>query len=171
VFVTAGSDEKCMLCEQLGADLAINYKKVSFKDVLLKTVGKIDIVFDMIGGDYTADNVELLAEEGRLVLINFMRGDEVKIKLSQVMRKRLTITGSTLRAREVSFKAAIAAALEGHVWPWLASGKIKPVIYKIFPLAGAAQAHALMEASDHIGKIILTMGMTDDSVSWNSQKL
>jgi NADPH2:quinone reductase len=157
VLVTAGSDEKCEVCKQLGADVAINYKTQNFKDVIRTTIGKVDIVFDMIGGDYTADNLDVLAEDGRLVLINFMRGDEVKIKLSQVMRKRLTITGSTLRAREVSFKSEIASNLEHNVWPWLSSGQIKPVIFKIFPLEAAA-AHALMESSDHVGKIMLVPG-------------
>lgn len=109
----------------------------------------------MIGGDYTPTNLELLAEEGRLVLINVMRGDETPVKLSAIMRKRLTITGSTLRARDTTFKAAIARQLEKHVWPWLESGKVKPIIYKTFPIEAAAEAHALMESSEHIGKIVL----------------
>jgi NADPH2:quinone reductase len=141
----------------LGAEKAVNYKTEKFGDVLKQaTNGKgIDVILDMIGGDYTPANLDLLAEEGRLVLINVMRGDETSIKLSTVMRKRLTITGSTLRARNTAFKAAIAKQLEKHVWPWLVSGKVKPVIYKTFPMEAAAEAHALMESSEHIGKIVL----------------
>jgi NADPH2:quinone reductase len=157
VYVTAGSDDKCIYCERLGAEKAVNYKTEKFGDVLKQaTNGKgIDVILDMIGGDYTPANLDLLAEEGRLVLINVMRGDETSIKLSTVMRKRLTITGSTLRARNTAFKAAIAKQLEKHVWPWLVSGKVKPVIYKTFPMEAAAEAHALMESSEHIGKIVL----------------
>lgn len=159
VYVTAGSDEKCAFCEKLGADKAINYKTEEFKEVakaLTKNKG-VDVILDMIGGDYTNDNLDILAEEGRLVLINFMRGDEVTIKFSKVMRKRLTITGSTLRARDVAFKSMLAGELYKHVWPWLVSGKIKPVIFKTFPLWQASDAHALMESSNHIGKIVLTI--------------
>ena len=157
VYVTAGSDDKCIYCEQLGAKKAVNYKTAKFGDVLKQaTNGKgIDVILDMIGGDYTPVNLDLLAEEGRLVLINVMRGDETPIKLSAVMRKRLTITGSTLRARDAAFKAAIAQQLEKYVWPWLVSGKVKPVIYKTFPMEAAAKAHTLMESSEHIGKIVL----------------
>jgi NADPH2:quinone reductase len=157
VYTTAGSDDKCIYCERLGAEKAVNYKTEKFGDVLKQaTNGKgIDVILDMIGGDYTPANLDLLAEEGRLVLINVMRGDETSIKLSTVMRKRLTITGSTLRARNTAFKAAIAKQLEKHVWPWLVSGKVKPVIYKTFPMEAAAEAHALMESSEHIGKIVL----------------
>jgi NADPH2:quinone reductase len=158
VFATAGTDEKCAFCEKLGAAKAINYKSAKFHDVIKKiTDGKgVDVILDMIGGDYTQPNLEILAEEGRLVLVNFMKGDETTIKLSAILRKRLTITGSTLRARDVAFKAAIAANLEKHVWPALATGKIRPVVHKVFPLEKAAEAHALMESSTHIGKIILS---------------
>lgn len=157
VYVTAGTDDKCIYCEKLGATKAVNYKTEKFGDVLRQaTHGKgIDVILDMIGGDYTPVNLELLAEEGRLVLINVMRGDETPVKLSAVMRKRLTITGSTLRARDTAFKTAIARQLEKNVWPWLASGKVKPIIYKTFPMEAAAEAHTLMESSAHIGKIIL----------------
>lgn len=158
VFVTAGSDEKCAFCVALGADLAINYKTTSFRDELKKATGGkgVDVILDMVGGDYTPDNLEVLAEEGRLVLINFMKGDETTIRLSQVMRKRLTITGSTLRARDVHFKAALASTIEHLVWPLLSAGKIKAIVYQTFPAEKASDAHALMETSKHLGKIVLT---------------
>lgn len=157
VYVTAGTDDKCIYCERLGAVKAVNYKTEKFGDVLKQvTQGKgIDVILDMIGGDYTPVNLDLLAEDGRLVLINVMRGDETSVKLSAIMRKRLTITGSTLRARDTAFKEAIARQLEKHVWPWLVSGKVKPVVYKTFPMEAAAEAHTLMESSEHIGKIVL----------------
>jgi NADPH2:quinone reductase len=156
VYVTAGSQEKCAFCEKLGADKAINYKTENFKEVLRSIESKgVDVILDMVGGNYTPDNLEILAEDGRLVLINFMKGDETTVRLSQIMRKRLTITGSTLRARDTSFKATIAADLEKIVWPWLNSGRVKPVVYKIFPLEKANEAHQLMETSEHIGKIVL----------------
>jgi NADPH2:quinone reductase len=159
VYTTAGTDEKCKFCESLGADKAINYKSQSFKQELMKaTSGKgVDVILDMVGGDYTQDNIDLLAEEGRLVLINFMKGDEVAIKLSQIMRKRLTITGSTLRARDLAFKLALASQVEEHVWPWLISGKLKPILSKVFPMSNAPEAHRLMESSAHIGKIVLSV--------------
>jgi NADPH2:quinone reductase len=159
VYATAGTDEKCNFCEQLGAKKAINYKKEKFRDVIKTITEKrgVDVILDMIGGDYTQDNLDILGEEGRLVLINFMRGDETTIKLSSVLRKRLTITGSTLRARDSSFKAGIAVALEKNVWPWLTSGEVKPVVYKTFPLEKTADAHRLMESGEHIGKIVLTV--------------
>ena len=157
VYVTAGSKEKCIFCEQLGATKAINYNQENFKLQLKALEPKgIDVILDMIGGDYTPDNLEILAEEGRLVLINMMKGDETTIRLSQVMRKRLTITGSTLRARNTSFKAAVASSLKKFVWPWLQSGIVKPIVYETFPLEKASDAHQLMESSRHIGKIILT---------------
>lgn len=159
VYVTAGTEEKCVYCERLGSTRAINYKNENFKDRIQSITSRkgVNVILDMIGGSYTADNLEILAEEGRLVLINFMKGDEVAIRLSLIMRKRLTITGSTLRARDVSFKGAIAANLEKHVWPWLRSGKVRPVVFKTFPLAEAAEAHRLMESSAHIGKIVLVV--------------
>jgi NADPH2:quinone reductase len=156
VYVTAGTEAKCDFCEKLGADKAINYKKENFKDVVKSLPGKgVNVILDMIGGNYTPDNLDVLAEEGRLVLINFMKGDETTVRLSQVMQKRLTITGSTLRSRNASFKSAIAVQLEKTVWPWLESGKVKPVVHKTFPLQKASDAHQLMESSEHIGKIIL----------------
>ena len=159
VYVTAGSDVKCAFCEKLGADNAINYKMESFKDVIKQITQKkgVDVILDMIGGDYTSDNLELLSEEGRLVLINSMKGDEAKIKLSHIMRKRLTITGSTLRSRDTSFKVAIALQLKKYVWPWLSTGAVKPVVHSTFPLKEAAAAHKLMESSEHIGKIVLVV--------------
>jgi NADPH:quinone reductase len=157
VFVTAGTEEKCTFCEKLGADKAINYKREKFAEVIRDLTNKkgVNVILDMIGGSYAADNIDVLAEDGRLVMINAMQRDAVTIKLLQVMRKRLTITGSTLRARDITFKSQIAQNLERHFWPWLASGKIKPVIYKTFPLQKAAEAHRLMESSEHIGKIVL----------------
>jgi len=158
VYVTAGSDEKCVFCENLGAEKAINYKTQKFKEEIktLTSSKGIDVILDMIGGDYTPDNLEILREEGRLVLINIMKGDETTIKLSQVMRKRLTITGSLLRPRDIGFKSSVAAKLKEVVWPWLESGKIKPIVFETFPLEKAADAHRLMESSTHIGKIVLT---------------
>lgn len=157
VYITAGSDKKCRFCEDLGAAKAINYKTENFADAIKKlTDGKgVNVILDMIGGDYTPGNLQSLAEDGRLVLINTMMGKDAKVDLSMVMRKRLTITGSTLRARDTSFKAAIAENLEKYIWHLIESGQIKPVIYKIFPAKKAAEAHRLMESSAHIGKIVL----------------
>jgi len=158
VYVTAGSDEKCKFCEELGAVKAINYKTEDFGEVIHNfTNGKgVNMILDMIGGDYTQGNISSLTEEGRLVLINAMKGKDVQIDLAQVMRKRLIITGSTLRSREIEFKSAIARNLQQYIWPLLASGKIKSVINAIFPVEEAAKAHALMESSEHVGKIVLT---------------
>ena len=157
VYATAGNDEKCKFCEELGAAKAINYKTENFADVIKQLTHNkgIDVILDMIGGDYTAPNLQSLADDGRLVFINTMKGKDVNIDLSVVMRKRLTITGSMLRSREISFKAAIAQNLEKNIWPLLKSGEIKPIIYKVFPADQAAAAHQLMESSEHIGKIVL----------------
>ncbi|HEY8928500.1 MAG TPA: NAD(P)H-quinone oxidoreductase [Mucilaginibacter sp.] len=157
VYATAGSNEKCRFCEQLGAVRGINYKTEQFADVIKQTTGGkgVDVILDMIGGDYMAGNLESLANEGRLVFINTMQGKMANVDLSIIMRKRLNITGSMLRPREISFKMAIAKNLEKHIWPLLASGKIKPIIYKTFPADQAAEAHRLMESSEHKGKIIL----------------
>lgn len=157
VYVTAGSEAKCRFCEQLGANKAINYKKENFAEAIAQlTEGHgLDVILDMIGGDYTPDNLKALANEGRLVMINSMNGKDVQVDLSVVMRKRLNITGSMLRPRDVEFKAAIAKQLKKHVWPLLANGNIKPVIQQVFPASEAAQAHQLMESSEHIGKIVL----------------
>lgn len=158
VYATAGSNEKCKFCEELGAAKAINYKTENFAEVIKQLTNSkgVNVILDMIGGDYTAPNLQSLAEEGRLVFINTMKGKDVNIDLSIVMRKRLTITGSMLRSREISFKSAIAQKLEENIWPLLKSGEIKPVIYKVFPAEQAAAAHQLMESSEHTGKIVLS---------------
>jgi NADPH:quinone reductase len=157
VYVTAGSEKKCKFCEELGAEKAINYKTEKFAGVIAKVTHKkgVNVILDMIGGDYTAGNLQCLAEEGRLVLINTMNGKDVQVDLSIVMRKRLNITGSMLRGRDVAFKAEIAQNLEIIVWPHLVSGDIKAVIHAVFPAKEAAKAHELMESSEHIGKIVL----------------
>lgn len=158
VYVTAGSAEKCRFCEDLGATNAINYNEENFADAIAKLTDNkgVDVILDMIGGPYTPLNIKCLAIEGRLVHINTMKGKNVEIDLGEVMRKRINITGSMLRSRDVGFKTAIAHNLEQHIWPLLASGKIKPVIYKIFAADEAAKAHALMESSGHMGKIAIS---------------
>ncbi|MBG8554077.1 NAD(P)H-quinone oxidoreductase [Hymenobacter guriensis] len=156
VFATAGSDEKCRACEKLGATRCFNYKMEDF-EAELKSQG-VDVVLDMVGGDYTPRNLRLLRDDGRLVFINAMQGPKAEFNALDVMRRRLTITGSTLRPRSADFKAALAAAVEQHVWPLLAAGRFRPVIYRRFPLAEAAAAHQLMESSEHIGKIVLEVG-------------
>lgn len=153
VFATAGTDEKCKACVSLGVDLCINYKKDDFEEAL-KSEG-VDVILDMIGGDYIPKNIRLLKTEGRLVFINAMKGGDSAFKVSDIMRRLLTITGSTLRNREPEFKAQLAAEVEKHVWPLLENKKLKPVIYREFALAQAADAHRLMESSEHIGKIVL----------------
>lgn len=157
VFATAGSKEKCEACLQLGADICINYKEHDFEEVL-KSEG-VDVILDMIGGDYIPKNIKLLNEEGRLVFINAMKGDRSEFKVHDIMRRRLTITGSTLRNRDVEFKSTLAAEVEKYVWPIIEQGKFKPVLYKKFPLAQASNAHALMESSEHIGKIVLVCSL------------
>jgi NADPH2:quinone reductase len=158
VYVTAGSEEKCHFCEGLGAAKAINYKTENFAEVIKQiTNGRgVDVILDMIGGDYTSNNIKSLADDGRLVMINMMMGKDVQIDLSLVMIKRLTITGSTLRSRDTAFKAAIAQNLEKTIWPLLASSQIKPIINAVFPAEKVADAHSLMESSKHIGKIVLS---------------
>ncbi|MBS1530830.1 MAG: NAD(P)H-quinone oxidoreductase [Bacteroidetes bacterium] len=159
VYVTAGTDEKCRFCEELGAAKAINYKTANFREVISQTTGgqAVNMILDMIGAEYFADNIHSLAEEGRLVQISTMKGKDAQIDLSLVMRKRLTITGSTLRNRDTAFKSAIATKLEANIWPLLASGEIKPVVHAVFPVEQAAKAHELMESSSHIGKIVLNL--------------
>jgi putative PIG3 family NAD(P)H quinone oxidoreductase len=158
VFATAGSDEKCVACRDLGASAAINYRVEDFVEVAKAlTDGRgVDVVLDMVGGPYIQRNLRVLAQEGRLVQIAFLQGSKVELDLMPVMLKRLTLTGSTLRARSVAEKGAIAAELRDRVWPLLAAGRVKPVIHRTFPLAEAAEAHRLMEAGTHIGKIVLT---------------
>ncbi len=157
VYVTAGSSEKCAACTGLGADLAIDHTREDFVARIAEATGGagVDVILDMVGGDYTQRNLEALALEGRLVQIAFLRGSKVELNLEPIMRKRLTLTGSTLRPRTVAQKGAIAQALEARVWPLLAAGRLKPPIFRTFPLAEAAAAHALMESNAHIGKIVL----------------
>ncbi len=159
VFATAGSAQKCAACEKLGAERAINYREEDFAAVVKESTGGIglDLILDMVGGDYVQRNIEALAPDGRLVYIAFLGGSKVEVNLLPMMLKRLTITGSTLRARPVEFKAAIAGNLKEKVWPLIERGEIKPVIAETFPLAEAAAAHGLMESSVHIGKIVLTI--------------
>lgn len=156
VFATAGNAEKCAACEKLGAH-AINYREQDFVEEVTKhTDGRgVDVILDMVAGDYIPRELELLAEDGRLVLIATLGGKLAEINAMQIMLRRLTLTGSTLRARPVAFKAALARQLHERVWPLLESGKTKPVIHQVFPAREAAKAHALMESSEHIGKIML----------------
>ena len=158
VIVTAGSDEKCAACLALGADHAINYKATDFSEEVQKiTAGKgVNVILDMVAGGYVAREIECLAEDGRLVIIAVQGGIKAEFNAGLVLRKRLTITGSTLRPRSLEFKTAIAKALKEKVWPLLESGAIKPVIHSTFAAIDAAKAHALMESNQHIGKIVLT---------------
>lgn len=158
VFATAGSDEKCVACERLGAERAINYRTEDFSAVVMTLTNGlgVDVILDMVGGPYFSRNVELLALDGRLLQIALLRGSKAEIDLVRLLRQRLTITGSTLRARSVQEKGALAQALEKAVWPLVEEGKIAPVIYATFPLQQAAEAHRLMESGSHIGKIVLT---------------
>jgi NADPH2:quinone reductase len=158
VYATAGSPEKCAACEALGADRAINYKTEDFVAVLKEVTGGrgVDVILDMVAGDYTPREMKALADDGRLVLIAFLGGAKSQVNMAEVMQRRLIITGSTLRPRSVAFKAAIAAQLRAKVWPLLEAGRIKPVIHATFPMAEAAAAHTLMESSAHVGKIVLT---------------
>ncbi len=157
VIVTAGSDDKVTACVALGADVGINYKTQDFvAEVKAATDGKgADVVLDMVAGDYVAREVQCVAEDGRIVIIAVQGGLQSGFNAGDVLRRRITITGSTLRPRPIAFKAAIAAALRRTVWPLIEAGKIKPVIHQVFPAAQAAQAHALMESGQHIGKIVL----------------
>lgn len=154
VFTTAGSAEKCRVCEELGAERAINYRDEDFTEVL-SAEGGADLILDMVGGDYLPRNVKALADDGRLVQIAFLQGPKIELNFSQVMMRRLTITGSTLRPQSDLAKARIAEALRAHVWPLLEAGRIAPVMDSEFPLTEAAAAHARMESSGHIGKIVL----------------
>jgi NADPH:quinone reductase len=158
VLVTAGSDDKCAACVALGADHAINYKTSDFAEEAKKlTNGKgVDVILDMVAGAYVAREVDCMAEDGRLVIIALQGGTKAEFNAGLVLRKRLTITGSTLRPRSIEFKAAIAKALKEKVWPLIASGAVKPVIHSTFAAADAAKAHALMESNQHVGKIVLT---------------
>jgi NADPH:quinone reductase-like Zn-dependent oxidoreductase len=158
VIATAGSDEKCAACVALGASHAINYRTQDFVEEVRRITGQhgVDVVLDMVAGDYVAREVECLAEDGRLVIIAVQGGVKSSFNAGLVLRRRLTVTGSTLRPRSVEFKAAIAQALRQHVWPLIASGQVRPVIYRTFDAGEAADAHALMESNQHTGKIVLT---------------
>lgn len=157
VFATAGTDEKCRACEDLGAARGINYKTEDFVEVIKRETGGtgVDVILDMVGGSYVPREIDCLADDGRIALIALLGGAKATVDLGQVLRRRLTITGSTLRPRSIDFKSAIAEKLQTRVWPLIETGKIKPVIHKVFPLEHASDAHALMESSTHIGKIVL----------------
>jgi NADPH:quinone reductase len=157
VIVTAGSDDKCAACIALGADHALNYKTQDFAAEALRiTEGRgVDVVLDMVAGDYLVREVQCLAIDGRLAIIAVQGGTKSEVDTGTVLRKRLAITGSTLRPRSVEYKGELARALREQVWPLLEAGRIKPVIHQVFPAAHAAQAHALMESSTHVGKIVL----------------
>jgi NADPH2:quinone reductase len=159
VFATAGTDEKCAACVRLGAEQAFNYKTADFvAGVKSATGGKgVDVILDMAAGDFVPKELKALSDDGRLVFIAFLRGPKAELDVNELMRRRLTLTGSTLRPRPVEFKGAIARNLREKIWPLIEAGKIKPVIYKTFPLAQASEAHKLMESSQHIGKIVLTI--------------
>src|SRR4051812_16861581 len=158
VFATAGSDEKVAACMRLGAEKAVNYKTQDWVAEVRAATGKgVNVILDMVGGDYVPKELKCLAEEGRLVFIAFLRGPKSELAIADVMQKRLTITGSTLRPRTAEFKGYIANNLREKIWPLIESGKIRPQVFKTFPLAQAAEAHRLMESSQHIGKIVLTL--------------
>ncbi len=158
VFATAGSADKCKACVELGASRAVNYREEDFVEVLRSETGGagVDVILDMVGGDYVAKNLSLLKLEGRLVNIAFQQGSQANLNLMILMLKRLTITGSTLRARSHAEKAAIAQSVEREVWPLIRNGRIKPVVDSVMPLSQVAEAHARMAGSSHIGKILLT---------------
>jgi NADPH2:quinone reductase len=158
VIATAGSDAKCQACLDLGADHAINYRTADFAEEARRLTGGrgVDVILDMVAGDYVAREVAALAEDGRLVIIAVQGGVKAQFDAGLVLRRRLTITGSTLRPRPVAFKGAVAAALRERVWPLIASGRIRPVLHSVLPATDAAQAHALMESNQHVGKIVLT---------------
>ena len=160
VITTVGSDEKAAFCRRLGADHAINYRTADFGVEVASITGKrgVELVLDMVGGDYIAKNLRCLAVEGRLVIIAFLHGSKVEVDWMPIMLKRLTVTGSTMRASPAERKVAIANALRERVWPLYETGRAKAVIHRVFPLAEAAEAHALMESSQHVGKIMLDVG-------------
>ncbi len=157
VFATAGNADKCAACARLGAERAINYREEDFVAVLKQATAErgVDVILDMVAGDYVPREIDCLAEGGRLVFIATLGGSKAAIDAGVLMRRRLTLTGSTLRARPVAFKGAIARQLHDKVWPLLAAGRLRPVIHQVFPAAEAARAHALMESSEHIGKLML----------------
>lgn len=160
VFVTAGTDEKCRACLDLGANHAINYRTQDYaKEVKALTSGRgVDVILDMVAGEYVKRDIEALADDGRIVILALLGGAKGEVPFDPILRRRLTITGGTLRPRPVDFKGQVARDLAERIWPMLASGKIKPVIHATFPLDEAAKAHALMESGAHIGKIVLVVG-------------
>ncbi len=159
VYATVGSDERVRAVEDLGATLGINYRTQDYVEEVKKATGGkgVDVVLDMVAGEYINRNLDCLADDGRVVIIALLGGAKATIDCNQVLRRRLTITGSTLRPRPVAFKAEIARALKQHVWPLLEAGKIRPIVHTTFPLAQACDAHAMMEAGEQIGKIVLTV--------------
>ena len=154
VYATAGTDAKCLVCEELGARRAINYNKEDFLDVI-KSIGGVHLILDMVGGDYIAKNINALVDDGRLVQIAFLHGAKVELNLAQIMTRRLKVTGSTLRPQSDISKAQIASDLSEKVWPLLGAGRLNPIIDSVFELSDASSAHLLMESSKHIGKILL----------------
>jgi NADPH:quinone reductase len=159
VFATAGSDQKCAACMRLGAEKAINYRTQDFAaEIKAATGGKgVNVILDMVGGDYVPKELKSLADDGRLVFIAFLRGSKTELDINEVLRRRLTITGSTLRPRPIEFKGYLARNLREKIWPLIEAGRIKPEIYRTFPLAQASEAHRLMETSAHIGKLVLSL--------------
>jgi NADPH:quinone reductase len=159
IFATAGTDAKCAACRELGAAVAINYRNEEWVAVVRNATDNkgVNVILDMVGGNYVSKNLDSLAVDGRLIQIAFLRSSMVDVDLMQVMRRRLTITGSTLRPRSPEEKGEIARAVETKVWPLIEAGRVKPLIYAQFPLEKAADAHRMMEASEHIGKIVLTV--------------
>jgi NADPH:quinone reductase len=160
VYATAGSDDKARACEKLGARRGINYRTEDFAGVVREaTDGRgVDVILDMVAGDYVPREIACLADDGRLVIIALLGGAQSPIDLAAVLRRRLTVTGSTLRPRPVAFKSAIAGRLRSIVWPLIAAGRVRPIVHAVMPLAEAARAHRLMESSAHIGKIVLAVG-------------
>jgi putative PIG3 family NAD(P)H quinone oxidoreductase len=167
VFATAGSAEKCAACERLGAERCIDYRDGDFVAVVRALTGGhgVDVILDMVGGDYFARNIEALAVEGRLVEIATLHGVKAEVNLQTIMMRRLTVTGSTLRPRPVAEKGAIAAELRQQVWPLLESGAVTPIVHATLPLRDAAEAHRVMESSAHIGKLLLVTA-SDNRVIW-----
>ena len=163
VFTTAGSDEKCRTCEKLGAEIAVNYREEDFVEVLMEATKQkgVDVILDMVGGDYIPRNIKLAAMDGRVVHIAFLQGPTFEVDFMPVMLKRLKLTGSTLRPQSPEVKAGIAQSLRSRVWPLIESNEIRPTLFKVFPLSEAAAAHRLMESGAHIGKIILSVEGTE----------
>jgi NADPH2:quinone reductase len=160
VYATAGSDDKCRACVELGAARAINYRSEDFVAAVKEATGGrgVDVILDMVAGEYLPREIQCLADDGRLAIIALLGGTKATLDMAALLRRRLTVTASTLRPRSVAFKAAIAQRLRAVVWPLIEAGRIKPMLYRTFPLAEAAAAHALMESSQHIGKIVLAVG-------------